>query len=219
MDIHKENYNSKALVEMWADFIDWNKRRQGENGFLLNTLNKFHCQKIFDACFGDGADSIHLLKNGFNVTSNDLDNLFIQKAKENANKYNVTLNITKHDWRDLDKHFEDKSFDTVFCLGNSLTYLFEKKDQLKTLKNFLKIIKDNGILIIDERNYQSILDKREKSSRKGNFNILESMFIVAIKSMENLLKFPIIKSALNIRMKELEKEVISFFILSREENF
>lgn len=169
MDIHKENYNSKVLVEMWADFINWEKRRLGEDGFLLNTLKKFHCQKIFDACLGDGADSIHLLKNGFNVTSNDLDNLFIQKAKENANKHNVTLNITKHDWRDLDKHFEDKSFDAVFCLGNSLTYLFEKKDQLKTLKNFLKIIKDNGILIIDERNYQSILDKREEILKKGKF--------------------------------------------------
>ncbi len=118
MDIHKENYNSKVLVEMWADFIDWNKRRLGENGFLLNTLKKFHCKKIFDACLGDGADSIHLLKNRFNVTSNDLDNLFIQKAKENANKHNVTLNITEYDWRDLDKHFEDESFDAIFCLGN-----------------------------------------------------------------------------------------------------
>lgn len=168
-DVYPENYNSKVLVEMWADFINWDKRRLGENGFLLNTLKKFHCQKIFDACLGDGADSIHLLKNWFNVTSNDLDKLFIQKAKDNAKKHNVTLNITKFDWRNLDKHFQEKSFDAVFCLGNSLTYLFKKKDQLKTLKNFLKIIKDNGILIIDERNYQYFLDKREEILKEQKF--------------------------------------------------
>ena len=169
MDIYKENFSSKILVEMWSDFINWKKRRQGENGFLINTLKKFQCQKIFDACFGDGADSIHLLKNGFNVTSNEIDYLFIQKAKENAIKHNVTLNITKYDWRDINKHFEDNSFDAVLCLGNSLTYLFEKKDQLKTIKNFLKIIKDDKILIIDERNYQSILDNREQILNKGEF--------------------------------------------------
>jgi len=45
-DICPENYNSKVLVAMWADFINWNKRRLGENGFLLNTLKKFHCQSF-----------------------------------------------------------------------------------------------------------------------------------------------------------------------------
>jgi len=166
----KDTY-SKALVNIWADYIDWNKRRQGEDGFLLNALKEFNCQKIFDACLGDGADSIHLLKNGFNVTSNDLDNLFIQKAKENANKHKVTLKITKYDWKDLDKHFQEKSFDAITCLGNSLTHLFEKKDRFKTLKNFLYILKDNGILIIDERNYQSILDKREEILNDEKFRL------------------------------------------------
>ena len=168
MDIYNENYNSKVLVELWTELINWNKRRLGENGFLLNNLKKFHCHKIFDACIGDGVDSIHLLKNGFNVTSNDFDNLFIQKAKENANKHNVSLNITKYDWRNLDK-YKDEKFDAIFCMGNSLTYLFETKDQLKTLKNFLNILKYNGILIIDERNYQNILDNREEIINKGNF--------------------------------------------------
>lgn len=165
MDIHKQNYNSKVLVEMWTDFIHWEKRRLGENDFLINNLNKR--KKIFDACLGDGADSIYLLKKGFDVTSNDIDNLFIEKARENAKKHDVNLNITEFDWRVLDKYFD--SFDAVFCLGNSLSYLFEKKDQLKALKNFFNMLGDDGILIIDERNYQSILDKREEIINNGNF--------------------------------------------------
>ena len=52
---------------MWTDFVNWKMRRKGENGFLLKQLNKRKCQKIFDACLGDGVDSIYLLKRGFDI--------------------------------------------------------------------------------------------------------------------------------------------------------
>ena len=117
---------------------------------------------------GDGADSIYLLQNGFDVTSNDLDETFIRKARANAKKNNVKLKNTQHDWRDLNEHFDNNIFDAVICLGNSLTYLFKKDDQLKTLKNFLAILKTNGALIVDERNYQYFLDEAE-NILKGNF--------------------------------------------------
>lgn len=169
-DIQEENYNSKVLVGMWTDFVNWEKRRKGENGFLLKQLQKHDCQKVFDACLGDGADSIHLLKNKLDVTSNDIDKLFIKKAKENAKKNKVHLTITSFDWRRLDKHFPDNRFDAVICLGNSLTYLFRKADRLKTLRNFRKLLRPNGVLVIDERNYQYMLDKREEILKKHQFD-------------------------------------------------
>ncbi len=153
---------SKDLVESWADFIDWKARRKGENGFLKETLERFKCKKVFEACLGDGCDSIYLLKEGFDVTSNDLDIMFIKKAQQNARKEKVKLYITGFDWRELDKKFEEESFDSVICLGNSLTHLFDEENQLKTLANFYKIIKKKGVLIIDERNYQYMLDNKEK---------------------------------------------------------
>jgi SAM-dependent methyltransferase len=168
-DICPENYNSKILVEMWSDFIDWGKRRLGEKGFLVKQLKRFNCATVFDSCLGDGADSIYLIKGGFDVTSNDIDNLFIENAKANAARSGVALKITEFDWRELDKHFKQGRFDAVLCLGNSLTYLFKREDQLKTLKNFLFLLRDCGILIIDERNYQYFLDKREEILKEGKF--------------------------------------------------
>ena len=168
--IYPKNYNQEALVELWTDFINWEKRRTGEKGFLIKTLKQFNCLKIFDACLGDGVDSIYLLKAGFDVTSNDIDKLFIKKAQENAEQHKVKLNITEFDWRKLSKYFGKGTFDAVLCLGNSLTYLFKKRDQLKTLKNFLHILKGGGILIIDERNYQYFLDKREEILKNGKFH-------------------------------------------------
>jgi len=111
-----------------------------------------------------------LIKEGLEVTSNDIDKLFIEKAKSHAKDAGVNLNITEFDWLELDKHLEKESFDAVLCLGNSLTYLFERKEQLKALKNFYHILRKGGILIIDERNYQQLLDKRKEILEEGKFS-------------------------------------------------
>lgn len=82
----KDRANQKLLAEMWGDYIDWQKRREGENSWLVKQLRRFNCQKIFDSSLGDGCDSIYLIKEGFDVTSNDIDEVFIQKARENAER-------------------------------------------------------------------------------------------------------------------------------------
>ena len=129
-EIKDHFYNTKTLVELWRDFIDWDKRREGENGFLKNTLIEHMCKHIFESCLGDGCDAIHLAKEGFDVACNEIDTLFANKARENARKENVGLKITNFDWRNLENHFKEGRFDAVLCLGNSLTYLFRKEDQI-----------------------------------------------------------------------------------------
>src|SRR3989344_3614083 len=156
----EENYNSKPLVAMWADYIDWEKRREGEGGFLKGVLNRHKCREIFDTTLGDGCDSIYLLKEGFDVVSNELDDAFLKKAFENAKRENVALELTNLDWRELSPDLMESSFDAVLCVGNSLTYLFDKESQLKALCSFRHILREGGILIIDERNYQYMLDNR-----------------------------------------------------------
>ena len=161
-DLVPENYNSQNLVSMWREFIDWEKRRAGEDNFLINQFHTRKVKKVFDASLGDGCDSIYLLKQCFDVTSNEIDKIFLDKALENAKVENVELKILSLDWRKLDTKIPAESFDVVILLGNSLTYLFNEKDQLETLRQFKRILRNGGVLIIDERNYQYILDNREK---------------------------------------------------------
>ncbi|MCH8741554.1 class I SAM-dependent methyltransferase [Patescibacteria group bacterium] len=166
--IISENYNSKVLTEIWGDYIDWGKRRKGENGWLVNQLKKYNCHKVFESSFGDGCDAIFLQKEGFDVTANEIDKVFLKKGLQNTQREGVELKVTKLDWRELDKEIEKESFDAVLSLGNSLTYLFIQSDQITVLKQFRSILRPGGILIIDERNYQYILDNR-KEILKGNF--------------------------------------------------
>ncbi len=154
---------------MWRDFVDWEARLNSpEIPFLVRQFRNRTAQ-VLDACLGDGFDSIQLLKQGMNVTSNDIDPHFIEKALENASHNGVTLNVTTHNWLEIDRQFPEDHFGGIFCLGNSLTYLFSQKDQLRALENFRKILAKDGVLIIDERNYQYFLDKREQIL-EGDFN-------------------------------------------------
>ncbi len=165
-EIKDHFYNTQALVDLWGDFIDWEKRFLTMGGFLDELLSGR--KKVFETCLGDGCDAIHLLKKGFDVTSNEVDSLFSKKARENADKHDVMLKVTGFDWREIDKHLFEGEFDVALCLGNSLTYLFRKEDQLKALRNFRHILNDGGILVVDERNYPYFLENAAKIL-KGDF--------------------------------------------------
>jgi SAM-dependent methyltransferase len=120
-------------------------------------------KRYFDSCLGSGATTIGLMECGAgNLISNDIDEYLIQHSRKTAKSRGIDLVVTKCDWRELDKTFADNSFDVITNTGNSLTYLFKKSDQYKTLENFYKLLDHDGILIIDRRNYDQII--------KGNFN-------------------------------------------------
>lgn len=147
------NLNSWTLAQLWTDFVEFPKRTRLETPFLLEQLADYTHPKVFDACLGSGATTIGLKKAGIDtIVSNEIDPDLIEVAREEAGRNDVTLNLTNHDWRNLASQYEEE-FDAVLCLGNSLTYLFKTEDQLRALDNFRRILKPNGKLIIDERNY------------------------------------------------------------------
>lgn len=156
------NYGVTSLVDNWADFIDWQKRQAADGQFLLALLANYKDPAILDVCVGDGCDAIFLLKHGFKVVGNEVDQTFKSKALANAKKEGVDLRLTSTDWRELDKSYPPNSFDVVTCTGNSLTYLFGKEYQLAALRQFKKLLKPGGVLLVDERNYQYMLDNREE---------------------------------------------------------
>lgn len=48
--------NSRIRAELWGDFVGWDNRRRGENGFLLNQLKEHTARRILDVALGDGAE-------------------------------------------------------------------------------------------------------------------------------------------------------------------
>lgn len=156
----------KNFVERWDELIDWAARAEGEGKFFIDKLKQLGKVSILDAATGTGFHSVQLLKAGFNVTSADGNAQMLVKAFDNARQHGHVLRTVHADWRWLNRDVEDQLFDAVICLGNSFTHLFEEHDRRRSLAEFYAVLKHDGVLIIDQRNYDKILDSGFSSKHK-----------------------------------------------------
>jgi glycine/sarcosine N-methyltransferase len=147
----------RTLVEKWDELIDWRARATGEAGFFIDLLRRLQKQKVLDVATGTGFHSVQLLEAGFDVTSVDGNKAMLAKAFDNALRRDFMLRTVHADWRWLTRDVHDK-YDAVICLGNSFTHLFTERDRRRALAEFYAVLRHDGVLILDQRNYDAILD-------------------------------------------------------------
>lgn len=155
----------KTFVEKWDELIDWNSRAETEGRFFIDVLKSRGKKQVLDVATGTGFHSVQLIKGGFDVTSADGNAAMLAKAFDNAKERKIILRTIKADWRWLNRDVHNK-FDAIICLGNSFTHLFNEADRRRSLAEFYAALKHDGVLIIDQRNYDSILDKGFSSKHK-----------------------------------------------------
>ena len=131
--------------------------RKAKGLFFIDTLKERGIKRVLDVATGTGFHSVRLLKAGFEVTSADGSPAMLVKAFENARKHGYVLRTVQADWRFLNRDVHGE-FDAIVCLGNSFTHLFREGDRRKALAEYYAMLKHNGLLIIDQRNYDSMLD-------------------------------------------------------------
>ncbi|MCA9484838.1 MAG: class I SAM-dependent methyltransferase [Nitrospina sp.] len=157
-DKYQEEY-VHAFVDKWDELIDWDGRAKAEGGFFIEKLHERGVKKVLDVATGTGFHSVQLLRAGFEVTSVDGSPVMLAKAFENARKRGFILQTIQADWRFLNRSVHDL-YDAVVCLGNSFTHLHDENDRRKALAEYYATLRHDGILILDQRNYDAILDKQ-----------------------------------------------------------
>lgn len=155
-DHYKAEY-IQSFVSKWDELIDWNARARSEGDFFIRELKRRGAKKILDVATGTGFHSIRLLQEGFEVVSADGSPEMLSRAFANARKQGFILRTVQADWRWLNRDVHGK-YDAVICLGNSFTHLFNERDRRKALAEFYAALRHDGILILDQRNYDQILD-------------------------------------------------------------
>ncbi len=161
---YKDEYN-EGFVDKWDELIDWDSRAASEGDFFIEQLRQRGAKKILDVSTGTGFNSVRLIEAGFEVTSVDGSTEMLFKAFENAKQRGHVMRTILADWRWLNQDVHGE-FDAVICLGNSLTHLFSERDRRKTLAEFYAALKHDGVLIIDQRNYDAIMDEGFSSKHK-----------------------------------------------------
>jgi len=154
-----------GFVEKWDELIDWDARAKSEGQFFIDILRTRGKESILDVATGTGFHSVSLTEAGFDVISVDGSAAMLAKAFENGGKRGLILKTLQADWRELNRSIHGK-YDAIICLGNSFTHLHDEQDRRKVLAEFHAALRHDGILILDQRNYDEMLDHGFTSKHK-----------------------------------------------------
>lgn len=158
-------FYSQKLSTGWEGFCDANERVQHTLPFLEGVIEKLPRAKedvrIFDAATGIGIETTELLKRGYFVAANEIENSLRSAAMSFARSRNVRIpkaRFSKTDWLHLRDEHDKGAYDLVLVLGNSLCHLEGPKQLSKALAQFARLLREGGALVCDERNFDYILE-------------------------------------------------------------
>lgn len=93
-------------------------------------------------------------------------------------EYIILIVIEEANWLTLYDDIKDligTGFDAVICLGNSFAHMADnfgdQREQKQAIKNFEKCLKPGGLLIIDHRNYDNIMETGQTPGKSIYYNV------------------------------------------------
>ena len=160
---------SPELAAEWPEYIGLEHRREHFGVFLNDLLADIRAEgQVLDAAAGVGSETLELVHNKYTVVPNEVDGEMKKQLLANAERAKRSVLVLTHPWEHLYERLENQlRFEVVLVTGNSLCMVTGSQQQpgdaarRKCLKNFQRVLKSNGRLIIDERNFQYMLENRD----------------------------------------------------------
>ena len=143
-------------------FVNWPGRLAVEMPFLEGRLKEAGARRVLDAACGTGMHAIALAKLGFEVAGADLSAGMIERARANAAASGLSVQFEEAGFGDLQRTFGAQTFDALLCLGNSLPHLLTPDLLTAALVDFAGCLKPGGLLLIQNRNFDGVTEKRER---------------------------------------------------------
>jgi len=143
-------------------FVSWPGRLALEMPFLTSQLREIGANSVLDAACGTGMHTLALAQAGFKAAGADLSAGMIARAQFNAQAAGLEISFKTAGFGELAATFGSASFDSVFCLGNSLPHLLTPELLSAALADFALTLKPGGLVIIQNRNFDAVMAKRQR---------------------------------------------------------
>ena len=118
---------------------------------------------ILDVACGTGGYSIELDKYKYDVTAVDIDRKMIESLRAKTNSSGSKVKFLQANMLDLNEKFSGSTFETIFCIGNSLVHLENLSEISSFFNNTKEILKNDGSLIVQVINFDRVISKGVKS--------------------------------------------------------
>ncbi len=131
-----------------SDVVEDKSITSYELDMFTGILNLTQDQTILDLACGQGRHSLELARRGFtHVYGLDRSHYLINKARQANQNEGLPVIFREGDARKLP--YTTDNFDVVMILGNSFGYFESMDDDIKILKEVLRILKPQGRFLID----------------------------------------------------------------------
>lgn len=148
-------------------FVNWENRLAFELPLIEMILGavKYSPERsiqILDAACGTGMHALALAKAGYEVAGADFFKEMISKARQNASAAKLDLRFEVSGFGMLSKTFTDARFDVLLCLGNSLPHVLSLDALQEAVKDFYDCLRPGGLLMIQNRNFDAVMRKKDR---------------------------------------------------------
>ncbi len=143
-------------------FVNWPARLAAEMPFLQQRLAAAGARRILDAACGTGQHAIALARLGMTLSAADPSAGMIARARANASASGANVRFEQAGFGGMSGVFGKAAFDAVLCLGNSLAHVEGGAGLADALADFAACLAEDGLLILQNRNYDRVLAARER---------------------------------------------------------
>ncbi len=144
-------------------YRNWATQMEREGLGLRSIFRNRGVSRVLDASCGAGAQAVPLAQLDFEVVAADPSTGMLRQAVEIAKDYKVRdkIHFIRSDFLDLPQMLKGKPvFDAVITKGNALPHLTEDSEIVATLRNFYKLLRPGGTLVIGMRDFAPFMEDR-----------------------------------------------------------
>lgn len=123
-------------------------------------LKETNIHSVLDCSIGTGNLTLPLAELGITLTGSDLSQEMLDACKRKAEQRKLDITVKQSDFRNLTDVFKEQ-FDCIASTGNSLPYV-SNQEILDVLEQMDTLVKENGYLYYDMRNWDKILKEKNR---------------------------------------------------------
>ena len=117
---------------------------------------------VLDCSCGTGQLAVGLAGRGLQVVATDASEAMVHRTAALSEEFRAPVRAVRADWQELPDHFDDDTFDMVFCVGNSLHHAEGARGRVAALESMSRLLRPGGRLVLTSRTWELV---RARGSR------------------------------------------------------